>query len=90
MPKPKTERSTELHHIGRHHPAYASNQRLRPNDMKLIKVDDDMGKAMHDIAASIFADCCNAGMPFQSALTAIYISGLNHGSCAQKDKQLTP
>jgi hypothetical protein len=38
------------------------------------------------IALSIFVDCSNVGIPFQEALLAIYLSGLQHGSALSKEK----
>lgn len=35
-------------------------------------------------AMDIFIDCTNAGVPFQDALTAIYISGLSHAIESRK------
>lgn len=36
--------------------------------------------ALTEVALSIWADCTNAGQPFQAALLAVYLSGLQHGA----------
>jgi len=50
--------------------------------MTRIQLDDDLARSMHEIVNSIFTDACNSGMPFQRALVAIYLSGLDHGRAA--------
>jgi len=34
---------------------------------------------LQKIAMEIFVDCTNVGVPFQEAIGAVYLSGLNHG-----------
>lgn len=79
-------KTSELHHIGQHHPASALGFRVKPNDMTLVQMDEDLSRSMHQIASSVFTDACNSGMPFQQALIAVYLSGLSHGVGAQKDR----
>ncbi len=86
MARAKTRIPNELQHIGQHHPASALGFRVKPNDMTLVQMDDDLSRSMHQIANSVFTDACNSGMPFQQALIAVYLSGLNHGVGAQKDR----
>lgn len=42
--------------------------------------DMEVTEAATKIALDIFTDCTNVGVPFQEALLAIYLSGLQHGS----------
>lgn len=44
-----------------------------------IPMEPDDHAEVTRIAVSIFADCVNRGMPFQDALLAVYLSGLQHG-----------
>jgi hypothetical protein len=45
----------------------------------------DQFEALQRISMSIFADCTNVGVPFQEALAAIYLSGLQHGQELSKE-----
>jgi hypothetical protein len=47
--------------------------------MDSVKAPPELVKTLTNIALSIWADCCNANQPFQSALLAVYLSGLQHG-----------
>ncbi len=60
-----------------------------PYNMDRIVIPREMVEAMDAIALDIFADCTNVGVPFQDCLTAIYLSGLEHGSTLRKE-QLKP
>lgn len=54
--------------------------RVKPRDMARLKMPSDEHRlALTRIALDIFTDCTNVGIPFQDALLAIYLSGLNHG-----------
>jgi hypothetical protein len=50
--------------------------------MSSVVLDNETLEALTGIALSIFTDCANAGKPFQEALLAVYISGVEHGSQA--------
>lgn len=47
--------------------------------------DPETREMLTCVAMDIFADCTNAGVPFQDAITAIYLSGLEHGVNGLKD-----
>jgi hypothetical protein len=52
----------------------------RPRHMDRWKaLSPEHKDAAMNIALSIFTDCSNVGIPFQEALLAIYLSGLQHG-----------
>lgn len=73
---------TDLHPI---HHSIAGKPRL-PHQMERIAAPPEMVHGLTDIALSIFTDCCNAGQPFQTALLAVYLSGLQHGSALRKEE----
>ena len=56
----------------------------RPYNMSRIHLSADEREAVERIAIGVFADMVNAGMSFQQALAAIYLSGAQHASEAQK------
>lgn len=74
---PKKAPIKAIHPI--HHSLYPRGVRI-PYDMQRVAVPRDTGKALTQVALDIFADCTNVGVPFQTALLAIYLSGLQHGS----------
>jgi hypothetical protein len=43
-------------------------------------IPHEITEGLSKIALEIWTDCVNAGQPFQVALLAVYISGLQHGS----------
>ena len=59
----------------------------KPKNMEEIEVDPRCKEIMSKIALDIFADMSNANYSFQSALTAIYMSGLQHGQFLGKQKK---
>jgi hypothetical protein len=74
---------TDIHPI--HHSIYGlpvlgrPRAWIKPRNMGRIKLpDDDMRVGLTQVALEIFADCTNVGVPFQDALLAIYLSGLQH------------
>lgn len=76
--------STELHPV--HWSVLATPLgRVTPRDMSRIKLPPGMKDELTNIALSIFADCSNAGVGFADALTAVYLSGLQHGAKAQQE-----
>jgi len=75
---------TDIHPI--HHSLYHARViggpkvRLKPRNMAKCKMPSEAHReALTNIALEIFADCTNVGVPFQDALLAIYLSGLEHG-----------
>lgn len=56
-----------------------AQHRRRPQKMASMRLPHDLSAAATGVALEIFADCTNAGLPFQDALLAIYLSGLEHG-----------
>lgn len=60
------------------HVSIAGRPRL-PNRMDRLPMPPEMAEGMSEIALTIWADCINAGQPFQQALLAVYLSGLQHG-----------
>lgn len=64
------------------HPSLRANLSIRtPQHMKRARgADMEVTEAATKIALDIFTDCTNVGVPFQEALLAIYLSGLQHGS----------
>ncbi len=79
-------RRSEIHPV---HKSYrvlvAKGYRIKPHNMGRMIVDSTQFSALQGIAHDIFADCCNAGVPFQEALAAIYLSGLQHGQELSKE-----
>lgn len=67
-----------------HHSIAGRAPRL-PNNMERMQVPAEMREGLTNIALSIFADAVNAGQPFQQALLAIYLSGLQHGAAITKE-----
>lgn len=57
---------------------------VRPHNMTRINIDADSLEAMQRIALSIFADMSNAGAGLHDAITAVYLSGINHGALCTK------
>lgn len=57
----------------------AQGHTFRPKDMDRLPTTPEQRELLHRIAMSIFADCTNVGVPFQDALVAVYLSGINHG-----------
>ena len=55
---------------------------IRPRTMESIRLPEDGREALEEIALGIFTDMVNAGMNFHETLTAIYLSGLQHGAAA--------
>lgn len=74
------------------HPMHASLYRrarhaaaLRPQNMDRVAMPDHLRTGLTDIALKIFTDCANVGVPFQDALLAIYLSGLQHGAAINQE-----
>jgi hypothetical protein len=64
-------------------PLHQSVRRLRgrgtPRNMEAVTISHEQSETMQKIALSIFTDCSNRGLAFSDALTAVYLSGLEHG-----------
>lgn len=63
----------------------ARGLKFRPRDMSSVKMERDHYEGLQRIAMEIFADCTNVGVPFQEAIAAVYLSGLQHGSSLTKE-----
>jgi hypothetical protein len=72
---------TELHPV---HFSLHGKQRL-PGNMDRVRMPPDMKAHMTKTAISIFSDCTNVAVPFQDALLAVYLSGLQHGQALAKE-----
>jgi hypothetical protein len=59
---------------------------MTPRNMQRGPIDHDLKDGLGRIALSVFIDCSNAGVPFQEALLAVYLTGLENGSSAQKER----
>lgn len=57
-----------------------------PLRMSAIHLPPDLREGLASIALSIFADMVNDGKPFQDALLAVYLSGLQHGTVGGGNK----
>jgi hypothetical protein len=69
------------------HPVHFSlhgKQRL-PLNMGRVRLDPAVKTDMAAVAISIFIDCVNVAVPFQDALLAVYLSGLQHGQALAKE-----
>lgn len=78
MKRPKPWNETCLHPI---HGSIWGKPGWLPREMDRVKLPSSEHKdAATKIALSIFVDCSNVGIPFQEALLAVYLSGLQHGA----------
>lgn len=68
------------------HPMHGSvmkrHERIRPVGMDRIAMPHEARQAVERIALEIFTDMTNSGATLQQTLSAIYLSGLQHGSQA--------
>lgn len=60
------------------HPSMRMPRRI-PRDMSKLRMTEEQLEWLHRISMSLFADCVNVGVPFQDAIAAVYLSGLDHG-----------
>lgn len=65
----------------------AKGERLHPYKMDTLRMPRDTVEGLTVVALDIFSDCVNVGVPFQEAILAVYLSGLNHGSEIRKEIQ---
>lgn len=68
----------------------AKGLKFKPRNMATVRVDREQNEALQRISMEIFADCVNVGVPFQEAIAAVYLSGLQHGSELRKELALAP
>lgn len=62
------------------HPSLMKHIALRtPYNMERIRMTNELRTGLENIALSIFTDCTNVGAPLQTALLAVYLSGLHAG-----------
>lgn len=66
------------------HHSIGNSPRL-PHHMTRAPMPNEMREGMTNVALSIFTDCVNVGQPFQTALLAIYLSGLQHGAASKQE-----
>jgi hypothetical protein len=71
----------ELHSV---HFSLQGRSRL-PNNMSRLRMNPEMKADLAEIAIAIFIDCVNVAVPFQDALLAVYLSGLQHGQELSKE-----
>lgn len=57
----------------------ARGERWKPRNMDRTPVPQELHEWSQKMALSIFTDATNVGVPFQEALAAVYVSGMNHG-----------
>ncbi|KRG69151.1 hypothetical protein [Pseudoxanthomonas dokdonensis] len=70
---------------GRIHPLHSSvaRERLhRIHGMDRMIMTEEQREVIEDLSLSIFTDMVNTGQTFQAALSAIYLSGLQHAAKA--------
>lgn len=66
--------------IALHHSVKARPQSNRvPAKMSFIRMNGADVEFLTNVALELFTDACNAGLPFQDALLAVYLSALDHG-----------
>lgn len=66
----------------------ADRRGLVPNNMeRLHGASPEQVRALQEIALSIFTDVSNNGFSLREALSAIYLSGLQHGSQLMRETQ---
>jgi len=62
-------------------PAYRAKTTNRPPlKMSAVVLPEELRDGLASIALSVFTDMVNDGKPFQDAILAVYLSGLNHGA----------
>lgn len=67
----------------------AKGTKFKPRAMSSVRMARDDYEAMQRVAMEIFADCTNVGVPFQEAIAAVYLSGLQNGSELRKEIKCT-
>jgi hypothetical protein len=63
----------------------AKGLKFKPRNMATLRMDREQHETLQRISMEIFVDCVNVGVPFQEAIAAIYLSGLQHGSELSKE-----
>ena len=58
--------------------------RVHPS-MSTIRIDQEVAQTISEIAAGVFADVVNEANTFESALSAIYLTGFLHAAELSKD-----
>ena len=59
---------------------------LKPYNIERGSIEPDLKAGLGRIALSVFTDCSNAGIPFQEALLAVYLTGLENGSSIVRER----
>ena len=57
-----------------------------PANMTHAKMQSEDKERLTNMVLEMFTDCVNVGQPFQVALLAIYLSGLQHGAAIAKEQ----
>ena len=70
-----------------HHSIACGTWLRTPQCMDRMSLDHETREALTRVALAIFTDMTNANLPFQNALTSIYLSGLQHGHEMAKGDQ---
>lgn len=60
------------------------SERARAYNMERMAISAHHREFIERLSLSIFTDMVNSGQTFQAALSAIYLSGIKHGSEAEK------
>lgn len=58
--------------------------RQSPSRMEKMAVTEDQAEVIDRTALGVFSDCVNAGLTFQEALAAVYLTGADHAISATK------
>jgi hypothetical protein len=60
---------------------------VRPKSMTSVPLSGEGRAALESMVLSVFTDMTNAGRTFQSALSAVYLTGLQHGSAISEEER---
>ena len=58
---------------------------MSPHGLEVARIGHENKEALGSIALGVFTAASNAGATFQEALLAVYITGIENGSSAQKE-----
>lgn len=63
-----------------------SKRRTPPMRMDRIYLETEQSEAVERTALGVFSDCVNIGLTFQEALSAVYLSGVDHALSACQEE----
>lgn len=66
-----------------------SKRRTPPRRMERVYLEREQSEAVERTALGVFSDCVNIGLTFQEALSAVYLSGVDHALSARKEQEPT-